>query len=291
MRFGIAFANVGPYVQPEAAVALARAAEDAGFESLWTVEHTVVPVGYESVYPYDPSGRMRGGEDAPIPDPLIWLTWVAAATTTLTLATGIIIVPQRNPLVLAKETATLATLSGGRLVLGVGAGWLAEEFAALGVPFEDRGKRLDDHIGALRALWSQSPARYEGPFVTFSDLHCEPRPPGGSIPVVIGGHSPAAARRAGRLGDGFFPAGVDVEKLESLIGEARRSAVVAGRDPDALEITSGIDRGFFSDPVGAVHRHEDLGVSRLMLPPLSFDPAEIGGALGRFHDDVMAKLG
>src|SRR5688572_21584386 len=122
MHFGIFFANIGPFVQPEGAAALARAAEDAGFESLWTVEHTVVPKGYESEYPYDRSGRMPGGEDAPIPDPLVWLTYVGAQTTTLKLGTGILIAPQRNPVVLAKETGTLATLTGDRLLLGVGAG-------------------------------------------------------------------------------------------------------------------------------------------------------------------------
>jgi probable F420-dependent oxidoreductase len=290
MRFGIIFANVGPYVRPDGALALARAAEDAGIESVWTVEHTVVPVGYASEYPYDASGRMPGGDEAPIPDPLIWLTYLAAATTTLKLATGILIAPQRNPVVLAKETATLAVLSGDRLVLGVGAGWLAEEFDAIGVPFADRGKRLDDHINTLRALWSQSPATHDGPFTSFKDVYCEPRPPAGTIPVVIGGHSPAAARRAGRLGDGFFPGRGSPDELRGLIDEARRAAADAGRDPDALEITTGIGPGFFSDPVASARSYEEMGVSRLMIPPLTFNPTKIGDALAQFAENVMAKL-
>src|SRR5882762_5839174 len=126
MRFGVIFANTGPAVEPAGAVALARAAEDAGFDSLWTVEHVVVPAGYESAYPYAISGRMPGSEQSPIPDPLIWLAYVAAATTTIKLATGILILPQRSPVVLAKETATLDLLSGGRVILGIGIGWLAE---------------------------------------------------------------------------------------------------------------------------------------------------------------------
>ena len=118
MKFGIVFANTGPFVDPVGAVELARAAEAAGFESLWTVEHTVVPAGYESTYPYDRSGRMPGADDAPIPDPLVWLAFLASATTTINLATGILIQPQRNPVVLAKEVATLDHLSDGRLLLG-----------------------------------------------------------------------------------------------------------------------------------------------------------------------------
>ncbi|NDU79172.1 LLM class flavin-dependent oxidoreductase, partial [Actinomadura sp. DSM 109109] len=127
MRFGIAFANTGPFATPDGAAAMAGAAEQAGFDSLWTVEHVVVPKQYASVYPYAPNGKMPGAESFDIPDPLIWLAWVAARTTTLRLATGILILPQRNPLVVAKEVATLDQLSGGRVILGVGIGWLEEE--------------------------------------------------------------------------------------------------------------------------------------------------------------------
>ena len=148
MKFGIVFANTGPFTDADAAIELARAAESSGFESLWTVEHTVVPAGYESTYPYDRSGRMPGSDDAPIPDPLVWLSFLASVTTTLQLATGILIQPQRNPVVLAKEVATLDHLSGGRVQLGVGVGWLEEEFDAIGVPFAERGRRTDDGIAA-----------------------------------------------------------------------------------------------------------------------------------------------
>ena len=138
LRFGVAFANIGPFVDPAEAVGLAQAAEAAGFESIWTVDHVVVPAGYRSTYPYDPSGRLPSGEGTVFPDPLIWLAYVAARTSTIRLGTGILIVPQRNPLVLAKELATLDSLSGGRMILGAGIGWLEEEFVALGVPFAGR---------------------------------------------------------------------------------------------------------------------------------------------------------
>src|SRR5438034_9890756 len=167
MKFGILFANVGHAVVPEGATALATIAEDAGYESLWTVEHVVVPADYQSQYPYSPSGRMPGPEESPIPDPLIWLTWVGAATTTLRLATGILILPQRNPVILAKELATLDVLSKGRVELGVGVGWLREEFDALGVPFEERGARTDEYVEALRTLWREEEPCFEGHYARF----------------------------------------------------------------------------------------------------------------------------
>jgi probable F420-dependent oxidoreductase len=154
MRFGIVFANTGPYADPDTAVAMAQAAEQAGFDSVWTVEHIIWPEEYNSTYPYHPSGKMQGNTTTAIPDSLTWLTWVGANTTTLKLATGILLVPERNPLILAKAAATLDHLSGGRLELGVGVGWLKEEFEALGVPFERRGARTDEYIAAMRVLWA-----------------------------------------------------------------------------------------------------------------------------------------
>jgi probable F420-dependent oxidoreductase len=288
MKFGLFFVNTGGYgVKGDSARALAVGAESAGFESVWTVEHVVVPEGYESEYPYDPSGRMPGPENSPIPDPLIWLSHISAVTTTLKLATGILILPQRNPLVLAKECATLDQLSGGRLLLGVGAGWLEEEFAALDIPFEDRGRRLDDHIGALRAAWGEQPAGFAGSHTRFGPVFVEPRPANGSVPIVIGGHSPAAARRAGRLGDGFFPGRGADDEIAGLVATMRQAAEEAGRDPDAIEVTTGGFALFGPDPVAAVERYASLGVSRLVLPPLSYDPAEVGDVLADFADRVI----
>ncbi|MEQ1700882.1 MAG: LLM class F420-dependent oxidoreductase, partial [Ilumatobacteraceae bacterium] len=189
MKFGIAFANTGPFTDPARAVEFAQAAEAAGFESLWTVEHVIVPSNYESAYPYDPSGKMPGSEEMPIPDPLIWLAYLAAATSRINLATGVVILPQRNPVVLAKELATLDHLSGGRMHLGVGVGWLEEEFDALGVPFAERGRRTDDHVAAMRALWTQDAASYHGEFTNFDNCILRPRPVQPSIPIHGGGHT------------------------------------------------------------------------------------------------------
>jgi len=290
MRFGVIFANVGPFATPEGARAIATAAEDTGFDSLWTVEHVLVPADYESTYPYDPSGRMPGGERTDIPDPLVWLSYVAALTTTIRLGTGILIVPQRNPAVMAKEIATLDKLSCGRVLLGVGAGWLAEEFAALDVPFEGRGKRLDSYVAAMRSLWSDEESSVHDEFVNWDRAISRPKPVDGSVPIVVGGHTAVAARRAGRLGDGFFPGRGSPERLAELIAIMRGAAVEAGRDPDAIEVTAGTLDVFGDDPLGAVGRLAEVGVDRIAVPPLAFDPSAVGDAMAGFADRVLSKL-
>lgn len=290
MKFGIAFANIGPFAQPGNAVAFARAAEASGFESLWTVEHVVVPSGYGSAYPYDPSGKMPGPEESPIPDPLIWLTYLASATTKIRLATGILIVPQRNPVVLAKELATLDQLSGGRLELGIGVGWLEEEFDAIGVPFGDRGRRTDDSVAAMRALWTEDKATYHGEFADFTDCILTPKPAQGSIPVHVGGHTDVAAKRAGRLGDGFFPAKGDHEELDRLFTRVRDTAREHGRDDSRIEMTTGGNGAVGGNALDEVKSLADIGTDRVILPSFLFfrDTAD---ALARYGDDVISKAG
>jgi len=294
MKFGVAFANASRFATGEGALAMAQGAEAAGIESLWTVEHVIIPEGYESEYPYDPSGKIQGKDSSAIPDPLVWLAFCAGVTTKLKLGTGILIVPQRNPLVLAKECATLDSMSGGRLLLGVGAGWLEEEFDAIGVPFADRGARLDDHIAAMRALWSkdEDASTYHSDFTNFDRAYSFPKPAQDSIPVIIGGHSKVAARRAGRLGDGFFPGKGSNDTLKELFTVMRQAAEDAGRDPDAIEITAGGYAALFSDdPVGVIQELADMGVSRAIIPPLSFRPAELAEKFAEFGENVIAKVG
>jgi probable F420-dependent oxidoreductase len=172
------------------------------------------------------------------PDPLIWLSYVAAATTRIRLATGVMILPQRNPLILAKETASLDRLSGGRLELGIGVGWVREEAEALGSSFDDREARADESIEVMRTLWREPVASFHGEHFHFDGVVCEPRPvqPGG-VPIVVGGHSKAAARRAGRYGNGFYPLGVEPERLATLRSVMSDTARVHGRDPNEIELT------------------------------------------------------
>jgi probable F420-dependent oxidoreductase len=286
MKYGIAFANVGPFVGAEEGVRLARAAEGAGFESIWTVDHVVVPAGYRSTYPYDPSGRIPSGEETVFPDPLIWLSFVAARTSTIRLGTGILIVPERNPLVLAKELATIDFLSGGRMMLGAGVGWLEEEFEALGIPFAGRGHRTEESIGAMRALWSEKQATFEGTTTSFRDCCLRPQPVHGTIPVHVGGHSATAARRAGRLGDGFFPFGVTHDELPALIDLVRRSANEAGRDPDTIEISV---QSILTDPEKARTEAgvlQQLGATRVVIPAAMFK-VDTEESLAEFGADVI----
>jgi probable F420-dependent oxidoreductase len=274
MDVGIMFANTGGFVTAEGAAQLGRLADEHGFESVWTVEHVIWPEQYESQYPYSSSGKMAGNPSVPLPDPLVWLTWVAAHTDRVRLATGILILPQRNPLVLAKEVATLDQLSGGRLELGVGVGWLREEFDALGVDFEDRGGRADEHIEVLHALWDRDGASHRGDRYEFEDVSVNPKPAQGRVPIVIGGHSTAAARRAGRLGDGFFPGKGDLRELGELFTVARQAAEDAGRDPAKLRFTAGSRDLFGDDPVGAAQELASLGVSRVIVPSfMLYDPS------------------
>ncbi len=289
MKFGIAFANIGPNIEPQPACALAQSAETAGFESIWTVDHVVVPAGYRSTYPYDPSGRLPSREDAPFPDPLIWLAYVARATSAIRLATGILILPERNPVVLAKELATLDRLSSGRVTLGVGIGWLKEEFDALGIPYERRGERLEEHVAAMRALWGQERATFEGSTVHFEDVYLRPQPRAGAIPIHIGGHTEIAARRAGRIGDGFFPFGVDREVLPYLLETMRKAAAEARRDPSTIEVTVASYSTGDDEAAADVRALADLGATRIVIPAAMFGD-DATASLRRYGEQVIARL-
>jgi len=286
MKVGIAFANIGPFGSAEGAAAVGRAAEAAGIDSLWTVEHVVYPDEYGSTYPYDDSGRMAMAPDTDLTDPLTWLTWVGAHTSTLRLATGILILPERNPVVLAKQLGTMDALTGGRVDLGIGVGWLREEFDALGIPWERRGARTDEYVAAMRTLWSGNSVSFDGDFVSFSGVSSNPKPVNGSVPIVIGGHSDAAARRAGRLGDGFWPGKGD---LDHLLDVMRREAEAHDRDPDAIEVTWAGDLTAGEDPVAAAAALAAKGVSRVIVPSFLFwrDPE---GSLAAFGESVVAPL-
>lgn len=260
----------GVTADPEWMTAFAGHLERCGFESIVVVEHTVLVTRYDSVYPYDRSGRVGLAADCPIPDPLDLLAFLAGRTTTLGLATGVLVLPNHHPVVLAKRAATVDALSGGRLRLCVGVGWLKEELEACGADFENRGRRADEQLAVLRALWADQPhgACHHGEFFDFDDVMCYPKPVAGpGLPIHIGGHSAAAARRAGRLGDGFQPLGVTGTALASLLALMRDEAASAGRDPATLEVSLGhaVDK-IDADRAGAL---AEQGADRLVLamPP------------------------
>lgn len=265
-----------------AAAALGRRLEDAGAESLWVVEHVVVPESYDSTYPYAPDGRMGLPVDVDIPDPLELLAFVAGATDELRLGTAMLILPEHHPVHLAKRLATLDRLSGGRLLAGVGIGWLEEEYDAVGVPFARRGARADEYLEAMLALWSGAPASYDGEFVSFGPVHSNPRPTRDRVPLVIGGHSPAAARRAGRYGDAMYPLGVSLEQLRELRAEIDAAARGAGRDPGEVTLTAVAPR-----TREEIEQLRELGVDRVLMSSARTDLDGIAAKVEGYRRDVL----
>lgn len=286
MKFGLMYANAGPFAYPEMLGHLATTAERVGVESIWTVEHVVIPVGYKSTYPYDKSGRIPAPEQMPIPDPLISLTYAAALTKKLRLATGILILPQRHPLYVAKEVASLDVLSNGRVILGIGVGWLEEEFDALNIPFAERAGRTAEMVRAMRSLWKDEAEPFAGKYYKWNKLESHPKPvqkPG--VPIVVGGHTELAARRAARYGDGFFPGVAEDDKLDWLLGILRDECKKLGRNPAEIEISA----GRAAPSLDNVKRLQDQGVSRFMTGVPAFDPDGITKGLEQLGE-LIAKL-
>ena len=276
----------GVTADPEWVVPFVLQAEALGFESFYAVEHVVVPVGHAAAYPYSETGRMPLADDCPIPDPLDLLAFVAGHTSTLRLGTGVVVGPHHHPLVLAKRLATIDRLSGGRMTVGLGVGWMREELESTGVEFSTRGRRLDELVQAMQSVWSGGPASFRGEFFDFTDVRSEPQPvhPGG-VPVHFGGHSAAAARRAGRLGAGYHPLGLDDADLAAQWALVRRSAEEAGRDPDSLELS--VTMAVSQVDEAAVERAAALGVHRIVCSTAAVEPAQVTDDLSA----LAARLG
>ena len=285
MKFGLVPINVAvPHA--DAMLALARRAEALGLESVWTFEHAIVPVDYASKYPYSADGKMGVTPETPFVDPLVALAAVAAATKTLRLGTGVNILPQANPVILAKQAASLDFVSGGRFLLGVGIGWLEEEFDALGVPFERRGARFDDYLAAMRKIWSGQVVEHQSEFLSWSGWKSHPRPR--SLPVVIGGSKGKVFERVASLGDGWFAPTGAPEQLEPMLAQLARACTDIGRDPKTVEITS-----MWIPPMGgqdAVKRFEELGVARLLVPLPALGPGNPLENLERFANETLSKF-
>src|SRR5215470_14365044 len=217
LHFGLFSINAYAAIEPRAAARLAQAAEAAGFESLWAGEHVGLPDPQAPPSPMAPTDAIL--------DPVIALTYAAAVTTRVRLGTGIIILPQRNPLVLAKELASLDVLSGGRLIFGIGVGYLEPEFRALGAPFADRGAVTDEYLAAMRAIWSEPSPAYQGRFVSFANVQAHPHPvQRPHPPVVVGGRTTRAFRRAVQQGDGWYGFALDLDATGRAIAGLRAAA-------------------------------------------------------------------
>lgn len=288
MKWGIVFASTG-FPDPDSAAALGQAAEAAGFESLWVPEH-VIQSKRPDATPYrgTTNGSMdrlsrRGG----MPDPLIWMTYVAACTRTIRFGTGVLVLPEHQPTVLAKAAATLDHLSGGRLMLGIGVGELPEEYEAVGMEFGNRGRRMDEYIDAMRVLWRDDIASFAGEFVRFDQVECRPWPVRREIPLFVGGASKAALRRAATKGDGYFPfvfPGQDpLVELPKLLARVRAETKAAGRDPAAMEFTAGGAR-----TVDDAKVYADFGIHRLTVAVRSRTIPDMRAEVARLGDELVA---
>ena len=265
MKVGLAFASSAAIDGP-APIEICRRAEDVGFESLWGGEHVIIPDEIYSKYPYTEDGKIPAEPDTPIPDPLIWLAFAAAAAPT-SARYLYFDCSQRN--LCCKELATLDQLSGGRVELGLGVGWLKEEFEALGVPWERRGARNDEYIEAMKALWQGPHAEFHGDFVDFAPVTCSPRPVNGSIPIIVGGDTERAIARAGKIADGYFPGEGNIDRLKDLISRVKRSAESNNRDPESVKI-SAIFGAQMMNPEAGVEEMRSAGVDRIMVPAFFF---------------------
>ena len=285
MKIGIIPVNVG-VSSVESMIGLARKAEEVGIESLWTFEHAIVPNDYSSKYPYSADGKMGVTPETNFVDPLIALSVVAQATETLRLGTGVNILPQTNPLLLAKQAASLDFVSKGRFMLGVGIGWLREEFAAMGTPFERRGARFDEYVEAMRKVWSGDTVEHESEHLQWTGFKSHPVPIQTPFPVVIGGSKGKVFERIARFGDGWFAPTTKADQLKPMLEPLREACAAAGRDPSEIEISAmwipamGID---------SLREYEDLGVARLIVPAQALGGNPIEGLDG-LAEDVLAKI-
>ncbi len=290
MRLGLHALGIGAGANREVIDAVAATAQSCGFATLWSGEHVVMVDRSASRYPYAADGRIAVPAVADWLDPMIGLSFVAAATQTIDIATGILLLPEHNPVLVAKQAATLDRLSGGRLTLGVGIGWSKEEFDALGIPFEGRGRRTAEYVAAMRTLWRDDVASFDGEFVSFDAVRVNPKPVHDRrIPVVLGGNSDAALRRVAAWGDGWYGfnlSGVDavaerVRVLHRLCEEARR-------DIAELRVAVALQEVHPADLTAL----RDLGVDELVLvegPPE--DPKAAVGWVGALANRWMPGLG
>ena len=272
MKFGLIPVNIGVQ-SPDQIVELAQLAESLRFESVWTFEHVIAPLDYTSKYPYNPTGKMGAAPETNFVDPLIALSVVAQATSTIRLGTGVNILSQVNPLYMAKQAASLDFISGGRFMLGVGIGWLQEEFDALGVPFERRGARCDDYLVAMKKIWSGEVVEHDSDFISWHGFKSYPVPvQKPHLPVIIGGSKGKIFERIAKHGDGWFaPTGGD--ELKTSLESLRTACAAEGRDFTEIEITT-MWPGQGGDE--AVQALADIGVGRLVIPTMALgaDPVE-----------------
>jgi len=281
MKFGLHSVNLHTCGYPDAAARIGWAADAAGFESLWVADHVVLPDPPVAGRPMAPDMRLL--------DPIVSLSFLAAHTTRIRLATGVIILPQRQALVLAKQLASLDVLSNGRLIFGLGVGWCEPEMRSVGAPFAKRGRVADDYLAAMRAVWTQPKPSYRGPYVSFDGVQAMPRPVQTPIPIVVGGRTPPAYRRAVTQGHGWYGFGMSVDETQKVLAALRDTAKKHSRPAELgrLEI-SVTPPGYDVPDKATLDAYAAAGVDRLILRPR---PEMDAAALERFAADTGRALG
>jgi probable F420-dependent oxidoreductase len=276
MKFGLFGINVGPCADAQVALRVAQAAEHSGLESVWTGEHVVLPDPQAPPSPVPP--------ETPFLDPAVALAYIAAGTTTIRLGTGIIILPQRNPLVLAKELASVDVASRGRLIFGLGIGYLKQEFDALGIPFDHKGARSIEYLGAILAMWTQRQPSYRGRFVSFEGIQSLPRPvQQPHPPIVVGGGTPEAFRRAVRHGNGWYGFALNVEATARCIGGLRAAAEARPRPQELGQLEISVTPAGKLD-ADTVRRFADLGVHRLIVSRMAAAESDLLALVDKVAD-------
>jgi probable F420-dependent oxidoreductase len=275
VRIGLHALGIGSGADPAVIEAVARAAEGAGFSTLWSGEHVVMVDRPDSPYPYTGDGKIAVPSDADWLDPLVALSFVAAVTSRIRIATGILLLPQHNPVVVAKQAASLDVLSKGRFALGIGVGWSSEEFAALGVPFHGRARRMEEFVEAMRTLWGEDISSYHGEFVHFQEVRSYPKPVRARrLPVFVGGNSGKALDRVVSYGDGWYGFNLSVDEVPERMAALSSRCLRAGRDPATVEVSVSLRDGSPEDVAALA----DAGVAELVVvasPPA--DPVRADG--------------
>ncbi|MDG2114785.1 MAG: LLM class F420-dependent oxidoreductase [Actinomycetota bacterium] len=286
MDVGVTPINSATYLDPTYLRDFVQLIEGLGYESVWTFEHVIVPHEYESRYPYSPTGKLSVPADSGFTDPLVALTYVAAATERLRLGTGVNILTQTNALYLAKQASSLDHLSNGRFMLGVGVGWLEEEFYALGVPFDRRGARADEYIDAMRACWSGDDVSHTGDFLDWQGFKMLPTPAQQpSLPVFIGGTTDAAIRRVVARGDGWYVIHKDLDDFRGHIERLHAECDRQGRDPAELELTAYWN--YHREGLAGLEVYRDHGVSRVLVNTAALKMGKPHDAVTQFATEAL----
>ena len=292
MKIGFFAIGLGLSAEPDIIKLIATTAEACGYHSLWAPEHIVLLEQYSSTYPYAQNGRMPFETlKTDFLDPFLALTFAAAVTSKIRLGTGICLVPERQPLTLAKEVASLDKLSGGRFDFGVGIGWLKEEFEALQVPWAKRAERTRDYLAAMKKLWSEEESQHQGEFVKFGAVRSFPKPVQKPYPpIIFGGESEPALRRVGEVGDGWWGMNVTPDSAKSHIANIKRYAEAAGRDAGKLSfaVTTAIGQTVSADEV---KRFADVGVHQVIVGAFGASADEYQRLIESDAERLIAKHG